>query len=75
VQLTIDTTNLRHADSASVRTLVMAAVKVRAGNGGVTLLNPQPPVARMLDLPCAEEMFSIRRLADAPHPDAGANGG
>jgi hypothetical protein len=29
----------------------------------------------MLGLLCAEEMFSIRRLADAPHPDASADGG
>jgi hypothetical protein len=46
----------------------MAAVKVGTSNGGVTLLNPQPSAARMLDLLCAEEMFSIRRLAGAPHP-------
>ena len=46
VQLTIDATNLRSADSASVRTLVVAAMKVRTQDGSVTLLNPQPPVAR-----------------------------
>jgi anti-anti-sigma regulatory factor len=31
-----------------------------AQDGGVTLLNPQPPVARMLDLLCADQVFSIR---------------
>ena len=61
VQLTIDTANLRYADSASMTTLVMAAMKVRALAGSVTLLDPQPPVARMLDLLCLDEMFSIRR--------------
>jgi anti-anti-sigma regulatory factor len=44
-----------------MRTLVMAAVKVRTRAGSVTLLDPQPPVARMLDLLCIDEMFSIRR--------------
>ena len=47
VQLTIDATNLRYADLASIRTLVEAAMKVGTRNGSVTLLNPQPPVARM----------------------------
>ena len=61
VQLTIDAANLRYADSASMRTLVMAAMKARTRAGSVTLLNPQPAVARMLDLLCIDEMFSIRR--------------
>ena len=60
MQLTIDATNLRYADSASIRTLTVAAMKVRTQEGSVTLLNPQPPVARILDLPCADGMFSIR---------------
>jgi hypothetical protein len=41
-----------------MRMLVMAAVKVRIRDGSVTLLNPQPPVARMLDLLHADELFS-----------------
>jgi anti-anti-sigma factor len=60
VQLTIDATNLRFADTASVRTLAMAAMKARTRAGSVTLLNPQPPVARLLDLLCVEEVFAIR---------------
>ena len=40
-----------------IRTLVEAAMKVGTRNGSVTLLNPQPPVARMLGLLCAGEMF------------------
>jgi anti-anti-sigma factor len=72
VQLTIDATNLRYADLASIRTLVEAAMKVGTRNGSVTLLNPQPSVARMLDLPCADEMFSIRcRTAGEAQPDGG----
>jgi anti-anti-sigma regulatory factor len=75
VQLTIDATNLRYADSASVMTLVMAAMKVRTLAGIVTLLDPQPPVARMLDLLCVEEMFSIRRRGSGQtQPDTSADG-
>lgn len=36
VRLTIDATELRYADSASIRTLVMAAMKIAAGDGTVT---------------------------------------
>jgi anti-anti-sigma factor len=72
VQLTIDAANLRYADSASMRTLVMAAMKARTRTGSVTLLDPQPPVARMLDLLCIDQMFSIRhRAAGETHPDSG----
>jgi anti-anti-sigma factor len=59
VQLAIDAANLRYADSASMRTLVMAAMKARTRAGSVTLLDPQPAVARMLDLLCIDAMFSI----------------
>ena len=76
VQLTIDAANLRHADSASMRTLVMAAMKARTRAGSVTLLDPQPPVARMLDLLCIDEMFSIRdRAAGKTHSDTSTDGG
>jgi anti-anti-sigma factor len=63
VQLTIDATNLRYADSASVTTLAMAAKEVRTRNGSVTLLNPQPAETRILDLLRAGQMFCIRRRA------------
>ena len=60
VRLTVDATNLRFADTASVRTLAMAAVKARTGAGSVTLVNPQPAVARILDLLCLDEAFAVR---------------
>jgi anti-anti-sigma factor len=76
VQLTIDAANLRYADSASMRTLVMAGMKVRTRAGSVTLLDPQPPVARLLDLLRIVEMFSIRRrAADETQPDTSAADG
>ena len=58
VHLTIDATNLRFADSASVRTLALAAAKARTRAGSVTLLNPQPPVVRLLDLLSVGEVFA-----------------
>lgn len=60
VRLTIDATDLRYVDSAAMRALMTAAMKARTQDGGVTLLNPQPPVARMLDLLCADQVLSIR---------------
>jgi anti-anti-sigma factor len=57
-RLTIDATNLRFADSASVRSLATAARKARTRAGSVTLINPQPPVVRMLDLLCVDEIFA-----------------
>jgi anti-anti-sigma factor len=60
VRLTVDATNLRFADTASVRTLAMAAIKARTGAGSVTLVNPQPAVARILDLLCLDEAFAVR---------------
>jgi anti-anti-sigma factor len=72
VQVTIDAANLRYADSASMRTLMMAAIKARTQAGSATLLDPQPAVARMLDLLCIDQMFSIRRrAAGEAHPDGG----
>ena len=60
VRLTVDATNLRFADTASVRTLAMAAIEARTGAGSVTLVNPQPAVARILDLLCLDEAFAVR---------------
>ena len=72
--MTIDATNLR-ADSASVTTLAMAAKEVRTRNGSVTLLNPQPAVARLLGLLRAVETISIRhRGARETQPDTSGDG-
>ena len=38
----------------------MAAIRARTRAGSVTLVNPRPPVARMLNLLCVEEVFAIR---------------
>jgi anti-sigma B factor antagonist len=59
-QLTIDLSELWFADSASIRTLVLAARRLRDGGGGLVLLRPQRSVARVLALTGAEQMFTIR---------------
>jgi anti-anti-sigma factor len=59
-QLTIDVADLRFADSASIRTLLLAAKTLRDRGGSLVLLRPQQPVARVLALTGAEQMFTIR---------------
>ena len=60
VRLTIDATDLRYVDSAAMRALMTAAMKARTQDGGVTLLNPQPPVARLIELWCVDDMISVQ---------------
>jgi anti-sigma B factor antagonist len=59
-QLTIDVSDLWFADSASIRTLLLAARTLRERGGSLVLLRPQKPVARVLELTGAEQMFTIR---------------
>jgi anti-anti-sigma factor len=59
-QLTVDVSGLRFADSASIRTLVLAARTLRERGGSLVLLDPQKSVARMLALLGADQMVTIR---------------
>lgn len=59
-QLTIDVSELWFADSATIRTLVLAARTLRERGGSLVLLRPRRPVARVLALTGAEQMFTIR---------------
>jgi len=59
-QLTVDVSGLRFADTASIRTLVLAARTLKERGGSLVLLRPQPVLARMLDLLGAAQMFTIR---------------
>jgi anti-sigma B factor antagonist len=69
-QLTIDVSELWFADSASIRTLVLAARTLRERGGGLVLLRPQRPVARVLALTGAEQMFTIREETHGePEPE------
>jgi anti-sigma B factor antagonist len=58
-QLTIDMSGLRYADSASIRTLVLAARTLKERGGRLVLLQPQPPVARILSLLGADQMLTV----------------
>ena len=59
-QLTIDVSGLRFADSATIRTLVLAATTLRQRGGSLVLVRPQRPMIRVLDLLGAAHMFTIR---------------
>ena len=59
-QLTVDVSSLRFADTASIRTLVLAARTLKERDGSLVLLRPQRTLARMLDLLGAAQMFTIR---------------
>jgi len=59
-QLTVEVSGLRFADTASIRTLVLAAKTLKERGGSLVLLRPQPTIARVLDLLGAAQMFTIR---------------
>jgi STAS domain len=50
---------LRYADSASIRTLVLAARTLKERGASLVLLRPQPAVARILTLLGADQMLTI----------------
>jgi anti-anti-sigma factor len=68
-QLTVDVSGLRFADSASIRTLVLAARTLKERGGGLVLLRPQETMSKVLDLLGAVQMFSIRQSI---HDEAGS---
>ena len=59
-QLTVDVSGLRFADTASIRTLVLAAKTLKERGGSLVLLRPQQAMARLLDLLGAAQMFTIQ---------------
>lgn len=60
-QLTVDVSGLRFADSATIRTLVLAARTLTERDGSLVLLDPQESVTRVLALLGADQMITIRR--------------
>lgn len=60
VRLLVDVSELRFADSTSVRALVLAARTLRERNGSLVLVRPRPPVARILELMGADQMMQLR---------------
>jgi anti-sigma B factor antagonist len=63
--LTVDISELRFADSASVRALVLAARTLHDRGGALVLLRPQPAVARTLELMGADQLATIRAGTEA----------
>ena len=59
-QLTVDVSGLRFADTASIRTLLLAAKTLKERGGSLVLRRPQQAMARLLDLLGAAQMFTIR---------------
>jgi anti-sigma B factor antagonist len=66
-QLTIDVSGLRFADSASIRTLSLAARTLKERGGSLVLLDPQRPVARVLALMGVDQMVTIRENSPTVH--------
>lgn len=58
-RLVIDATELSSADSVAIRTLVLAALTLKDRGGGLVLLRPQRPVARMLALVGADQVITV----------------
>lgn len=59
-ELTVDMSRLTFMDSASARTLMLAARAMRERGGSMVLLGPQPAVSRILAILGVEHMFVIR---------------
>jgi anti-sigma B factor antagonist len=71
--LTIDASGLSYLDSISIQVLVVVAKTLRARGGGLVLLRPQRPVARMLTLMGAGQVITIHRAIEAaPEPGSDA---
>jgi anti-sigma B factor antagonist len=66
--LTVDLSGLRFADSAAIRTLVDAHLALQGQGGTLELANPQPLVARTLNLLGIDQVIPVR-------PQAGPAGG
>jgi anti-sigma B factor antagonist len=72
-RLTIDVSGLRFADAASIRPLALAARTLTERGGRLVVLDPQPSVARVLDLLGVDQLVTIRSQARIPQqPEIGA---
>jgi anti-sigma B factor antagonist len=60
LRLTIDITQLRFADTASIRVLLLAGRTLRQRGGDLVLLRPQPALARALEILGADQLITIR---------------
>ena len=58
--LTVDLSGLRFADSAVIRTLVLADRTLKDRGGGLELVRPQPAVARAMSLLGVDQVIDVR---------------
>ena len=65
--LTVDLSQLRFADSATVAALLLTARSLRDQGGQLELRHPQPAVARVLELTGADQVLTVR-LESGPAP-------
>lgn len=69
-RLTVDLSGLRFADSASVRTLVLAGRALHEQGGVLVLVRPQPAVARVLTMMGVDQAITIQAGTGAgPGPE------
>lgn len=74
LELTIDASGLRFADTASIRALMLAARVLGERGGRLVLLHPQRPVAKVLALLGADQVLTI--CEERPgEPEAEASAG
>ena len=66
--LTVDVRELSFADSASVRTLVLAGRAMKDRGGALEVTNPQPAVARLLSLMGVDRMITVRAARSGDDP-------
>jgi anti-sigma B factor antagonist len=68
--LTVDLSRLRFADSAVIRTLVLADRTLKDRGGGLALAYPQPVVARALSLLGVDRAIEVRdEMSAGADPD------
>lgn len=61
--VTIDASGLRFADSMAIHALLAAAQTLKERGGGLILLRPQDPVARILSLIGVDQLITIRGIS------------
>jgi anti-sigma B factor antagonist len=62
LQLLVNVSELRFADSTSVRALVLAARTLRDRGGALVLIRPQPSVARVLEIMGADQLLTVQSV-------------
>ncbi|HUN32014.1 MAG TPA: STAS domain-containing protein [Trebonia sp.] len=69
--VTMDLSELAFADSATIGALLRASRVLRDLGGGLELRDPQPAVARTLQLLGVDQVLPVRGEASLPHPPPG----